>query len=72
MRNLSEIELLSMASILEMEKNGLIVSKAMQKVITDDQLKKQGESGILACEGRIKGIQQFINENRVTEIREVH
>jgi len=44
----------------------------MQKIIRDDQLKKQGEAGILAMEGRIKGMQQFINENNVTEIKEVH
>lgn len=66
MRNLAEGEVLSLTTLLKFESDGLAVSKAMQALITDDELKKQAESGILAAEGRIKGIQQFINENEIT------
>ncbi len=67
MRKLSDAEILSLTGLLKLEKDGLAVSRAMQILITDEDLKKQAESGILATEGRIKGIQQFINENRITE-----
>jgi len=71
MRKLSDAEMLSLTGLLKMEKDGLAVSKAMQMLITDEDLKNQAEAGILAMEGRIKGIQQFINENRITGIEEV-
>jgi len=71
MRKLSEAEVLSLTGLLTAEKDGLAVSKTMQALITDEDLKKQAEAGILAAEGRIKGIQQFINENRITETGEV-
>jgi len=66
MRKLSEGELLSLTGLLGMEKDGLAVSRVMQGLISDADLKKQAETGILAAEGRIKGVQQFINENQVT------
>lgn len=66
MRKLAEGEILSLTGLLKFERDGLAVSKAMQSLITDDELKKQAESGVLAAEGRIKGLQQFINENSVT------
>lgn len=66
MRKLSEAELISLTGLLKLENDGLAVSRAMQVLITDDDLKKQAEAGILATEGRIKGMQQFINENRIT------
>lgn len=72
MRKLSESELLSMTTLLDMEKNGLIVGRAMQGLISDENLKKQAEASILATEGRIKGLQQFINENHITDTKEVH
>ena len=71
MRQLAEGEVLSLTGLLKMEKDGLAVSKAMQQLITDDQLKKQAEASILASEGRIKGIQQFINENQITDTKGV-
>jgi ferritin-like metal-binding protein YciE len=71
MRKLSESEMLSLTGLLKMEKDALAVSKAMQALITDEELKKQTESGILAAEGRIKGIQQFINENNIITTEEV-
>lgn len=71
MRKLSEAELISLTGLLKLENDGLAVSRAMQALITDDSLKKQAEAGILAAEGRINGIQQFINENRITGNEEV-
>ncbi|WP_053956440.1 hypothetical protein [Inediibacterium massiliense] len=71
MRKLAEGEILSLTGLLKMEKDGLSVAKAMQSLITDKDLKQQAESAILATEGRIKGIQQFINENQITTTGEV-
>lgn len=70
MRKLSEGEVLSLGTMLKMENDGLAVAKTMQALITDDELKRQAEASVLAMEGRIKGIQQFINENGVSG--EVH
>ncbi|KOF56187.1 MULTISPECIES: hypothetical protein [Clostridium] len=66
MRKLSEGELISLTGILKLESDGLAVSRTMHPLIKDDELKKQAEAGILAAEGRVKGLQQFINENSVT------
>lgn len=66
MRKLSEGELLSLTGILSMEKDGLIVAKVMKNLISDEELKRQAETGVLSAEERIKGVQQFINENEVT------
>ena len=71
MRKLSEAEVLSLTSLLKMEQDGLIVQRAVNALITDENLKRQGESSVLASEGRIKGLQQFINENQVTVPEEV-
>lgn len=71
MRKLSQAEVLSLSALLTMERDGLAVSKAMQTLISDDELRKQGEAGVLAAEGRIKEIQQFINENQITGTGEV-
>ncbi len=65
MRKLSEGEILSLTGLLKFESDGLAVSRSMQSLIADDDLKKQAESGILATEGRIKGLEQFINENSI-------
>ena len=66
MRKLSEGELLSLTGLLSMEKDGLVVAKVMKNLISDEELKKQAEASVLAAKGRIKGVQQFINENQVT------
>ncbi len=71
MRNLSETEILSLTGLLRMEKDGLALTRTLQSLISDDDLKKESEAGILASEGRIKAIQQFINENQVTTTGEV-
>lgn len=65
MRKLADNEILSLTNLLKMEKDGLIVTRAMQPLVTDDTLRQQVEAGILATEGRIRGIQQFINENQI-------
>ncbi|AAK81250.1 ferritin-like metal-binding protein YciE [Clostridium acetobutylicum] len=65
MRRLSEAEMLSLSGLLKAENDGLAVSRAMESIIKDEDLKKQAEAGILEAEGRIKGLQQFINENSV-------
>lgn len=72
MRKLAESEIISLTNLLKMENEGLAVARGMQTLISDDNLKKQAESSVLATEGRIKGIQQFINENRITNIEGGH
>lgn len=70
MRTLSEIEKLSLAAVLKMETDGLIMQRAISSLISDEDLKRQSEASILATEGRIKGIQQFIVENKVPVAKE--
>jgi hypothetical protein len=65
MRTLSEVEILSLTGVLKMESDGLAMQRAMESLITDEDLKRQSEASLLATEGRIKGIQQFMNENKV-------
>ncbi|NLM98218.1 MAG: hypothetical protein GX175_11535 [Halanaerobiaceae bacterium] len=71
MRKITDSEVLSLVTILKMEKDGLALSKAMKGLIEDRDLKKQAEADILAAEGRIKGLQQFIYENQIAHIEEV-
>ena len=59
MRALSEVENLSLAAILKMESDGLVMQRAISSLISDEDLKRQSEASILATEGRIKGIQQL-------------
>ena len=70
MRVLSEVENLSLAAILKMESDGLVMQRAISSLISDEDLKRQAEASILATEGRIKGIQQFIIENKVPVVKE--
>ena len=70
MRALSEVENLSLAAILKMESDGLVMQRAISSLISDEDLKRQSEASILATEGRIKGIQQFIFENKVQDVKE--
>ncbi|WP_195989994.1 hypothetical protein [Clostridium sp. D53t1_180928_C8] len=70
MRALSDVENLSLAAILKMESDGLVMQKAISSLISDEDLKRQAEASILATEGRIKGIQQFIVENKVPVVKE--
>ncbi len=70
MRALSEVENLSLAAILKMESDGLVMQRAISSLISDEDLKRQSEASIFATEGRIKGIQQFIVENKVPVVKE--
>lgn len=70
MRTLSEIEKLSLAAVLKMENDGLIMQRAISTLISDEDLKRQTDASILASEGRIKGIQQFIKENKILIVKE--
>lgn len=65
MRNLAPNEVLSLSVLLEMETNGLSVAKAAQHALNDEELKNIAQAGIMSTEARIKGIQQFLNENGI-------
>ena len=65
MKQLSEVEILSLTAILKAESDGLKMQRALNTVITDEDLKRQSEASILAAEGRINGLIQFINENNI-------
>ena len=65
MRQLSKVEVLSLTAILKAETDGLKMQKALNTVITDEDLKRQSEASILATEGRINGLVQFIKENQL-------
>lgn len=71
MRILSETEKISLARIIKMESDGLLMQRAINVLISDEDLKRQSESSILATEGRIKAIQQFIVENEILISEEV-
>ncbi|MFW6017121.1 MAG: hypothetical protein ACOCRK_11835 [bacterium] len=69
MRELSDGEILNLSNLLKMEKDGLAATRAMQTLITDEQLQRQADSAIMAAENRIKGMQQFISENNIINQR---
>lgn len=71
MRKLSQVENLSLTAVLKMESDGLKMQKAINKIITDEDLKRQSEASILAAEGRLNAIIQFINENNILNSEEV-
>jgi len=71
-RKLSEAELLMLTELLKMEAEGLATARATLMLIEDSDLKKSAEAGIMAAEARIKGMQQFINENQVLNSEELH
>ncbi|QGU00685.1 hypothetical protein SYNTR_2091 [Candidatus Syntrophocurvum alkaliphilum] len=72
MKKLSQSEMISLREMLQVETNTLASMKAMQEAASDEQLQRVMEAGVLAAEGRIKGLQQFISENRVIETEGVH
>lgn len=65
MRNLAPNEVLSLSLLLQMEANALSVAKAAQHAIDDEELKNISQAGVMSSEARIKGIQQFLNENGI-------
>lgn len=70
MKQLSQVEILSLTAILKAESDGLKMQRALNTVITDEDLKRQSESSILAAEGRINGLIQFITENNILTNKE--
>ena len=54
MRKLSEIENLSLAATLKMESDGLIMQRAINSLISDEDLKRLSEASILAAEEELK------------------
>ena len=70
MKQLSQVEILSLTAILKAESDGLKMQRALNTVITDEDLKRQSEASILAAEGRINGLIQFINENNILTNKE--
>ena len=70
MKQLSQVEILSLTAILKAESDGLKMQRALNTVITDEDLKRQSESSILAAEVRINGLIQFINENNILTNKE--
>ncbi|CUO92260.1 MAG: hypothetical protein KIB43_05860 [Clostridium baratii] len=70
MKKVSEIEILSLTGILKMENDAVIAQRAINSLITDEDLKRQGEASVLAAEGRIKALKKFIEENQEIIARE--
>lgn len=64
MKKISEAEVLSLTTILKMENDAVMAQRAINVLITDEDLKRQGEASVLAAEGRIKAIKKFIKENQ--------
>lgn len=70
MKQPTQVEILSLTAILKAETDALKMQRALNTVITDEDLKRQSEASILATEGRINGLVQFINENNVLTCEE--
>lgn len=71
MRNLTLVEMASLRELLTMETSGLVSLKQMEPLISDSKLKSACDAGIQACEGRIRAIQQFIQENGIMSLEGV-
>ncbi|MFW5995845.1 MAG: hypothetical protein ACOCQB_01125 [Halanaerobiaceae bacterium] len=69
MRQLADSEIISLTGLLKMERDGLAAARAMKSLISDENLRQQADTAIMAAEGRIKGMQQFINENQISSER---
>ncbi len=72
MRKLTEIEILNLKKMLKGESTEVIKARMLIPAINDDELRRASETSILTAEARIKGIQQFINENNILSSVEVH
>ncbi|AIY84613.1 hypothetical protein U729_21 [Clostridium baratii str. Sullivan] len=70
MKKVSEVEILSLTGLLKMENDAVIAQRAINVLITDEDLKRQGEASVLAAEGRIKALKKFIEENQEIIVRE--
>jgi hypothetical protein len=72
MRTLSEAEILNLNKLLQAETSAITKTRMIIPAIDDEKLKGVAETSVLACEARIKQIQQFINENDIIDTMEVH
>ncbi len=63
LRQISDVEVLALTKLLEMENNSLAIAKTSIMAIADEQLKALAQTGIQTTEGRIAGLQKFISEN---------
>ncbi len=66
MRQLTPVEVLSLAKLIEMETNALTVAQASLMAISDEHLKTMTQAGIAATQARVAGLQQFVVENKIT------
>ena len=71
MKQITQVEVLSLTAILKSETEGLKMQRAMNTIITDEDLKRQSEAGTLAAEGRINGLIKLIDENNILAAEEV-
>jgi hypothetical protein len=71
MKQVTQLEILSLTAILKSETEGLKMQRAINTIITDEDLKRQSEAGILAAEGRINCLIKFIDENNILAAEEV-
>jgi hypothetical protein len=66
LRQLTPVEVLSLAKLLELETNALTVAQASLMAISDEQLKTMTQAGVAATQARVAGLQQFVVENKIT------
>lgn len=68
MKKITTSEMLQFRELLQMESISLAKAKAINTLIEDDELNTLATSGIQAAEARIKGMQQFINDNHIVSM----
>ena len=68
MRQVTDIEVLSLTNALQAETYALAIAKASIIAISDEQLKNLAQAGIISTEARIAGMQQFIQENQIGSV----
>lgn len=69
MRQITDVEMLALAKLLEMETHSLGIAKASMMAMSDEQLKKMAGTGIATAETRIAGLQQFLSENSILGVQ---
>ncbi len=68
MKKITTSEMLQFRELLQAESISLAKAKAISTLIEDDELNTLTTSGIQAAEARIKGMQQFINDNHIVSM----
>jgi hypothetical protein len=71
MRDLTPGEILQLRELLNMETVAMTSMQGAKPLITDSKLKAACDTGIQACEGRIRAMQQFIQENGIANVQGV-